>query len=106
MTEKICLILHFIAGSATNIKQVAQRATIAHLTASHQNILNSSQVKDFLNWSRPVVLVTCKNEEDPIKNEGARVITSLLFDFSDAQGELTPKTVVESRRNSNSFKLL
>ena len=30
------------------IEQVAQRATIAHLTASHQNILNSSQVKDFL----------------------------------------------------------
>ena len=29
------------------LKQVAQRATIAHLTASHQNILNSSQVKDF-----------------------------------------------------------
>ena len=22
-----------------------------------------------------VVLVTCKNEEDPIKNEGARVVT-------------------------------
>ena len=38
-----------------------------------------------------VVLVTCKNEEDPIKNEGARVLTSLLFDFSDAQGQLTPK---------------
>ena len=51
-----------------------------------------------------VVLVTCKNEEDPIKNEGARGLTSLLFDFSDAQGHLTPKSVVESRRNSNSFE--
>ena len=29
-----------------DIEQVAQRATIAHLTTSHQNILNSSQVKD------------------------------------------------------------
>ena len=28
-------------------QQVAQRVTIAHLTTSHQNILNSSQVKDF-----------------------------------------------------------
>ena len=37
-----------------------------------------------------VVLVTCKYEEDPIKNEDARVLTSLLFDFSDAQGQLTP----------------
>ena len=32
-----------------------------------------------------VVLVTCKNEEDPIKNEGARVFTTLYIDFSDAQ---------------------
>ena len=53
-----------------------------------------------------VVLVTCKNEEDPIKNEGARVLTSLLEDFSDAQGQLTPKSVVEFRRNLNSFKHL
>ena len=52
-----------------------------------------------------VVLVICKNEEDPIKNEGARVLTSLLFDFSDAQGQLTPKSVVEFCRNSNSSKL-
>ena len=36
------------------------------------------------------VLVTCKNEEDPIKNEGARVVTTLFMDFSDAQGQLTP----------------
>ena len=53
-----------------------------------------------------VVLVTCKNEEDPIKNEGARVLTSLLFYFSDTQGQLTPKSVVEFCRNSNSSKLL
>ena len=53
-----------------------------------------------------VVLVICKNEEDQIKNEGARVLTSLLFDFSDAQGQLTPKSVVEFRQNSNSSKLL
>ena len=53
-----------------------------------------------------VVLVTCKNKEDPIINEGARVLTSLLFDFSDAQGQLTPKSVVEFRRNLNSSKLL
>ena len=42
-----------------------------------------------------VVLVTCKNEEDPIKKEGARMLTSILFDFSDAQGQTTPKSVVE-----------
>ena len=53
-----------------------------------------------------VVLVTCKNEKDPIKNEGGRVLTSLLFDFSDAQGQLTPKSAAEFCPNSNSSKLL
>ena len=52
------------------------------------------------------VLVTCKNEEDPIKNEGARVVTTLFIDFSHAQGQLTPKSVMESYQNSISSKLL
>ena len=53
-----------------------------------------------------VVLVTCKNEEDSIKNEDARVLTRLHVVFSDPQGQLTPKSVVEFCRNSNSSKLL
>ena len=36
-------------------------------------------------------LVVCKNEEDPIKNEGSRVVTTIFIDFSDAQGKVTPK---------------
>ena len=32
------------------------------------------------------VLTTCKNEEDLIKNEGSRVVTTLYIDFKDAQG--------------------
>ena len=35
-----------------------------------------------------VVLLICKIE-DPIKNKGARVVTRLSIDFSDAQGQLT-----------------
>ena len=42
------------------------------------------------------VLVACKNEEDPIKNRGARVVTTLFIDFSHAQGQLTPKLAMES----------
>ena len=53
-----------------------------------------------------VVLHTCKNEEDPIKNEDARVLTRLYVVFSDAQGQLTPKSAVEFCHNSNSSKLL
>ena len=52
------------------------------------------------------VLVACKNKENPIKNEGARVVTTLFIDFSDAQGQLTLKSVMESCRNSNPSKLL
>ena len=52
------------------------------------------------------LLVACKNEEDPIKNEGARVFTTLFINFSDAQGQLTPRSGMESCRNSNSSKLL
>ena len=51
-------------------------------------------------------LVVCKNEEDPIKNEGARVVTTLFIDFSYAHRQLTPKSVMESCRNSNSSELL
>ena len=29
--------------------------------------------------------VICNNEEDPIKNEGAKVVTRLIIDFSGAQ---------------------
>ena len=43
-----------------------------------------------------VVLVTCKNEEDPIKNEGASVFTTLYSNFSDAQGQITLGSVVVS----------
>ena len=53
-----------------------------------------------------VVLHTCKNEEDPIKKEDARVLTRLYVVFSDAQGQLTPQSVVESCRISNSSKPL
>ena len=51
------------------------------------------------------VLVTCKYEEDPIKNRGARVFTTLNVNFSDAQGQITLESVVVSGRNLNSTKL-
>ena len=58
-----------------------------------------------------VVLVTCKNKEDQIKHECLRVLTRfspyyVYGIFSNAQGQLTPQSLVESSRNSNSSKLL
>ena len=51
------------------------------------------------------VLITCKYEEDPIKNRGARVFTTLYVNVSDAQGQITLESVVVSGRNLNSSKL-
>ena len=51
------------------------------------------------------VLITCKYEEDLIKNGGARVFTTLYINFSDAQGQITLGSVVVSGRNLNSSKL-
>ena len=50
---------------------------------------NFELVRDFM-----VVLLTCKNEEDPIKNRGARVFTTLYINFSDSQGQITLELVV------------
>ena len=51
------------------------------------------------------VLVICKYE-DPIINEGARVLTRLYDVCSDAQGQLTPKSAAEFCPNSKSSKFL
>ena len=45
-------------------------------------------------------------KKHPIKNEGASVVTTLFINFSDAQGQLTPKSVMESCRNLYSCELL
>ena len=47
------------------------------------------------------LLVACKNEEDPMKNEGARVVTTLFINFKDAQGELPQKIGDEILMHSN-----
>ena len=67
----------------------------ANSTVCGRIVPNLKLVQDII-----VVLLTCMNEEDPIKIEGARI------DFSDTQGQLTPKSVVEFRQNLISSKLL
>ena len=57
------------------------------------------------------VLVTCKNEDDSIKNEGARVVRTFSHNksmeiFPDAQRQLTLQSLVRSCRISNSFYML
>ena len=52
------------------------------------------------------VLVTFKNKEEPNKNEGASVATTLKFDFSNTQRQIIPRSEVGSGRNSISFEML
>ena len=53
-----------------------------------------------------VVLMTYKIEKDPIKNEDGRVSTALCIEFSDAQGQLTPPSMVGSGGISNTSETL
>ena len=58
---------------------------------TNTDLVNGDVDIDFI-----VVLVTCKNEEDPIKNKGPRLFTTLYSNFSDAQGQITLELVVVS----------
>ena len=62
---------------------------------------NFESIRDILAF-----FVACKNEEDPIKNEDARVVTILFIDFRDAQGQITLKSAMKSYQNSNSSEVL
>ena len=58
-----------------------------------------------------VVLLACKNDEDPLKIESNRVVTTFLLlsvygDFPDAQGQLTPQFKVRSGQILNPSKNL
>ena len=69
---------------------------------THKSLVGSSRISnpfEILSF-----LVACKNKEDPIKN-GAGVVTTLFIAFSDAQGQLTPKSVMEYYRNLKSSEL-
>ena len=45
-------------------------------------------------------------EEGPIKIESARVATTLKIDFSNSQGQITPRSDVGSGRNLTSSEML
>ena len=53
-----------------------------------QSTVRSSQISNSFK-TLMVVLLTCKNEVEPIKNRGARVFTTLYINFSDMQGQIT-----------------
>ena len=70
-----------------------RRSRAANSAVLGQIWLKFEHIQDIM-----VLLLTCKNKEDPIKNEGARVFT-LYIDFSDAQGQITLESAVVSSPN-------
>ena len=77
------------------------RRSMAANSAVHGRIWsNFKLIQDII-----VVLNTCKNKEDPIKNEGARVFTTFYINYSDVQGHITLEFVMVSGRNLNTSKL-
>ena len=79
---------------------IFSRRSRAAYSAVHGPIWSNFElVQEFM-----VVLITCKNKEDPIKNDGARVFTTFYINFSDAQRQITLELVVVSGRNLNSSK--
>ena len=85
---------HYKSGDFSRRSRAANSAVLGPIWP------NFELVRDVMD-----VLVTCKYEEDPIKNEGARGLTTLYSNFSDAQGQITLVLVVVSGRNLNSSKL-
>ena len=61
-----------------------------------QSIVGSSRISNSSETLIMVVFVTCKNEDDPIKNEGAGVFTTLYIIFSDMQGQISLGLVLVS----------
>ena len=53
-----------------------------------------------------VFLLPARVKKIKSKMMGDRVVTTLFIDSSHAQGQLTPKSIMESCRNSNPSKLL
>ena len=70
-----------------------------------QSTVQSGQISKLVQ-DLMVVLLTCKNEVDSIKNRGARVFTTLYINFSDVQRQITLVLVVVSGRTLNSSRAL
>ena len=81
----------YVYGDFSRRSRAANSAVLDPIWPNFELILDVMDVMD--------VLVTYQYEEDPIKNRGARVFTTLCINFSDAQGQITLELVVESLRN-------
>ena len=88
--------------------------SVSQITSSPRATIARLRVNQYSHWTKLffffffflVILVTCKNEEDPLKNKDARVATTQNIDFSNTKGQLTPQSEVGSGLISNSSEIL
>ena len=85
---------HYVYGDFSRRSRAANSAVLGPIWPNFELVLDVIDV-----------LVTYQYEEDPIKNRGARMFTTLYINFSDAQGQITLELVVVTGRNLNSSKL-
>ena len=89
--------------------KILSNNSILTLIKGHNSIANLPKfelIQAFMH-----VLVTCKNDEDQIENEGARLFTRFshyksMGIFPEAQGQLSLPSTVRSDQISNSSKTL
>ena len=79
-----------------HLKLIFQHSRVANSAVQGRIWLKFELIQDVM-----VILVTSKNEEDPIKIDGARVATIQNIDFSNTKGQLTRQSEVGSDQNSN-----
>ena len=91
-------------------KQVAQRATIAHLSPMCQGQISFQKIQTHPSFNACSCYMKVSKGSNQIqqRKSGNTIfpIISLWGYFLDAQGQLTPWLVVRSGRNSNSFIIL
>ena len=118
---ELATLEHLKYPRSHNVSQVSDRCPLGYLFSLGYLFRRSRVANSKVSGGIPpkfdliqafmCVLVTCKNEEDLIKDEGSKVLRRFsplcLCDiFSIAQGQLTPRYAIESCRISNSSEIL
>ena len=86
----ICLFVLKILSKNQIVTSIKGRNSDANLRKTMIYITNVDLVNDYVY----TILVTCKYEEYPIKNEGTRVVTTLYINILDAKGQITQESAV------------
>ena len=92
----IICVQNLVKFSPSILKILSKNQFLTSIKGSNSAALGSIWPKFELYPNLLVVLVTCKNEEGPNKNEGTSMFTTLYINFLGTQGQITLELVVVS----------